>query len=275
MKSREAIIESPLFTEDEIQKMKPIAPGGQLRLGHPRQRRRVPDDGGPQPAPRDDDAHPRGVGEGPGDPGRAQGLLRVPRRDHRALGRPRLGRLHRRDADRGHPRPQRAAALALLPDRRQHPHHGLGGGRPRRAARRRSWPRAASSRGACSSPRSRRDGSSPTRRSRPASAGSSPTPQWLDEGKIPLAELAPPAPAPPAPGPPRPHPAEDLRLHPRGPAHPHGPDGDRTARSRSARWATTPPSPCCPRSRGTSSTTSTSSSPRSPTRPSTPSARRW
>ena len=41
--------------------------GGQLRLGHPRQRRGVPHAGRPQPAPRDDDAHPGGVGEGPRD----------------------------------------------------------------------------------------------------------------------------------------------------------------------------------------------------------------
>ena len=45
MKSREAIISSSLFTADEVQKMKPIMPGGQLGLGHPRQRGRVPHDG--------------------------------------------------------------------------------------------------------------------------------------------------------------------------------------------------------------------------------------
>ena len=49
----------------------------------------------------------------------------------------------------------------------------------------------------------------------------------------------------------------------------------RTPRSRSARWAPTRPWPCSRTSRGTSSTTSSSSSPRSPTRPSTRSARRW
>ncbi len=50
MRSREALIESALFSADEISQDAAHHPGGQLRLGHPRQRRRVPDAGRPQPA---------------------------------------------------------------------------------------------------------------------------------------------------------------------------------------------------------------------------------
>ena len=49
--------------------------------------------------------------------------------------------------------------------------------------------------------------------------------QWLDEGKIPLAELEPPREVLQPPDPQRADQAEGLRLHARGPAHPHGADG--------------------------------------------------
>ena len=58
-------------------------------------------------------------------------LLRIPRRDDGAVGRPGRDRLHRRRADRRHARPQRPASGALRDHRRRHRHHGV---RSRRAA---------------------------------------------------------------------------------------------------------------------------------------------
>jgi hypothetical protein len=98
--------------------------------------------------------------------------------------------------------------------------------------------------------------------------------EWLDDGKIPLAELEPPRQIlqPPARrvltrqkvfG----YSLEDLRIlmapMVKDAQEPVGSMGNDT------------PSRCCPRNRAASSTTSTSSSPRSPTRRSTRFARRW
>ncbi len=64
------------------------------------------------------------------DPARA-GLLPVPRLAHGALGRPGLGRLHRRHRHRCGARPQRAAAQPVLGHRRRPGGHGFGGRRAR------------------------------------------------------------------------------------------------------------------------------------------------
>jgi glutamate synthase domain-containing protein 1 len=59
------------------------------------------------------------------DPAR-RAVLRVPRGDDGAVGRPGFDRLHRRAPDRRHARPQRPAAFALHRHRRRPRHHGLG-----------------------------------------------------------------------------------------------------------------------------------------------------
>jgi glutamate synthase (NADPH/NADH) large chain len=139
MRSREALIESPLFSDDEISKMRPITQEGSsdtaildnvvefLMLGG-RSLPHVMMMLIPEAWEKDPEI-------GSGDHARTQGLLRVPRQHHRALGRPGVDRLHRRQAHRRHARPQRPAAVALLPDRRQPPGHGLGGRRPSDPAR--------------------------------------------------------------------------------------------------------------------------------------------
>ena len=53
-------------------------------------------------------------------------VLRIPRGDDGAVGRPGVDRLHRRAPDRRHARPQRPAPLALHRHRRRPGHHGLG-----------------------------------------------------------------------------------------------------------------------------------------------------
>ncbi len=71
------------------------------------------------------------MGAAHADGSEAARVLRVPRGDDGALGRPGGDRVHRRPPDRRHARPQRAAPGALLRDRRRHGDHGVGG---RRAA---------------------------------------------------------------------------------------------------------------------------------------------
>ena len=71
---------------------------GRQRLGHLRQRARVPGHGRAAPAPGRAHDDPRALGGPRVDEPRAQGLLRVPRLPDGALGRPGLDRLHRRHA---------------------------------------------------------------------------------------------------------------------------------------------------------------------------------
>ena len=95
-------------------------------LGVVRQRARAAGDGRLLGRPRDDDDDPGGVGEPHADGPSAARVLRVPRRDDGAVGRPGLDRLHRRPPDRRDARPQRPAALALHRHRRRPGDHGLG-----------------------------------------------------------------------------------------------------------------------------------------------------
>ena len=97
-----------------------------VRLGLVRQRARAAGDGRLLGRPRHDDDDPGGVGEPHADGPGAARLLRIPRRDDGALGRPGLDRLHRRAPDRRHARPQRPAAFALHRHRRRPRDHGLG-----------------------------------------------------------------------------------------------------------------------------------------------------
>ena len=110
-------------------------PRGPHRLGHVRQRPRVPGDERPLAAPRDPDDDPGAVAEPRGHEPRAAGLLRVSRLAHGALGRPRLHRLHRRHRHRRRPGPQRPAPLALLRHQGRPGDHGLRGRGARHPAR--------------------------------------------------------------------------------------------------------------------------------------------
>ena len=100
-----------------------------------RQRARVAGDGGLPAGPRGDDDDPRGLGAARADGPAPPRVLRVPRRDARAVGRPGRDGVHRRQADRRHARPQRPAPGALPRHRRRHRRDGL---RVRRAADSRS-----------------------------------------------------------------------------------------------------------------------------------------
>ena len=95
-------------------------------LGVVRQRARAAGDGRLLGGARHDDDDPGGVGEPHADGPGAARVLRVPRGDDGALGRPGVDRLHRRPPDRRHARPQRPAALALHRHRRRPGDHGLG-----------------------------------------------------------------------------------------------------------------------------------------------------
>ncbi len=95
-------------------------------FGLVRQRARAAGDGRLLGGARDDDDDPGGVGEPHADGSGAARVLRVPRRDDGALGRPGFDRVHRRPADRRDARPQRPAALALHRHRRRSGDHGLG-----------------------------------------------------------------------------------------------------------------------------------------------------
>ena len=83
------------------------------RLGVARRGRRAPRARRSQHEPRHGDAHPGGVGGDEGPRSRGPRLLRVPLSAHGALGRTGGRHLHRREAGRGHPRPQRPATSAL------------------------------------------------------------------------------------------------------------------------------------------------------------------
>ena len=176
-------------------KVLPVTREGLQRLGHLRQRARVPRHERPLAAARDPDDDPRAVAEPRVDEPRAAGLLRVPRLADGAVGRPRLDRLHRRHRHRRRARPQRPAALALLRHQGRPRRHGLRGRRARHPAREhrcvkeRLQPGQASS---WSTPR--RAASSTTRRSRPSWPPSTRTPSGSRDNLVRLEDL---------PGPPR------------------------------------------------------------------------
>ncbi len=81
--------------------------------------------------PRDDDDDPRGVGAARADGREPPRVLRIPRGDDGAVGRPGRDRVHRRSPDRRDARPQRPAAGPLLHHRRRPRRDGVRG---RRAA---------------------------------------------------------------------------------------------------------------------------------------------
>ncbi len=87
--------------------------------------------GGLPAGARDDADDSGGVGRQSADGRGPARVLRIPRRADGALGRAGGDGVHRRPADRRHPRPQRAAAGALHRHRRRLRDHGLGGGRAR------------------------------------------------------------------------------------------------------------------------------------------------
>ncbi len=122
MRARESELRSELFGEDLRQD-----PAGrqrrQLRLGDVRQRDRAADARRPLTAARGDDDDPRGLSRPRRPAGRPEGLLRVPLLPDGAVGRTRVGRVHRRARRRRDARPQRPAPRALGRDDR----------RPRRA----------------------------------------------------------------------------------------------------------------------------------------------
>ena len=240
-------------------------------LGHLRQRPRVPGHERALPAPRDPDDDPGAVAEARVDePGPAR-LLRVPLRAHGALGRPGVDRLHRRDGDRGDPRPERAPAVALLRDEGRSGRHGLRG---RRAGH------PAGGRADQGAPAPGPDlpgghGARPDRRRRGD--------QGRARGRAPLRRLAPrehrparrPAEAQGAPAPITTRSSSgrsrsDTRTRTSGSCWRRW---RARARKRSARWAPTRRSPSCRTGRGRSTTTSSSCSPRSRTLPWTRSGR--
>ncbi len=104
----------------------PARPARRVGLRELRPRARAAGDGGPLAPARADDARAGGVG-GPRRPARgADRLLRLPRAPDRAVGRPGLADVLRRQDRRREAGPQRAAARALGADRRR-----LGGARVR------------------------------------------------------------------------------------------------------------------------------------------------
>ncbi len=223
-------------------------------------------------AARGDDDDPRGLPRTRGPAAGAEGLLRLPRLPDGAVGRPRVGGVHRRARDRRHARPQRPAAGALGGDRRRPRRARLGDRPARHPARARQAPRAPAARQAV--PRRPRAGLH--RRGRRGQARDLHAPALRRVVCAQLRALRRPSPIgggddlrPAAARPPA-----RVRLHPGGPARAAHADGARRARSRSDRWATTSPSRCSPTRRRRCSPTSSSSSRRSPTRRSTRSARR-
>jgi hypothetical protein len=129
MKAREGVMSSPVLGAD-LEAVPDQLPRP-VRHRHLRQLPRAADDGRLPAGPGRDDDDPRAVGAAHADGRTPQGVLRIPRLDAGALGRPGLHRVHRRPPDRRHAGPQRPAPLALLRDRRRPGDHGL---RVRRAA---------------------------------------------------------------------------------------------------------------------------------------------
>ncbi len=162
---------------------------------------------------------------------REEGVLRISQLPDGAVGRPGFDRLHRRQEDRRGARPQRPAALALLRDQGRSGHHGLAKSACWTSRRSASCTRAGCSRAACSWSTPRRAASSPTRRSSTRSPPSSPTAQWLEQNLVELADVPDAAASARARPRDRAAAAAGVRLHVRGPAHPHGADGARRRRS--------------------------------------------
>ena len=133
-----------------LPKLFPIVEPDCSRLGHLRQRARIPADDGPHAAGSGHDDDSRGVAE-PRDDARGQaGVLRVPLVPDGAVGRPGVDRLHRRQVHRRRARPQRPAPQPLLPDARRPRDHGQRSRRAADRAARTSRPRAGCSRAGCS-----------------------------------------------------------------------------------------------------------------------------
>ena len=191
MRARESELHSELFGED----LRAHPAGGrarQLRLGHLRQRARAADAGRALAAPRGDDDDPRGLPRPRRPAGLPEGLLRLPRLPHGAVGRARLGRLHRRPRGRGHARPQRAAPGPLGGDDRRLRRARLGVGAAGHPARRTSSASAGCSRGSCSWWTSSGGGSSRTRSSSARSPPSIPTASGTRATRCPSATCRPP-----------------------------------------------------------------------------------
>ena len=121
-------------------------PAGRQRLGLLRQRDGVAGPGRPLRAPRPDDDDSRGVRAALLHLDRQAGVLRVPRRDHGAVGRAGGHAVHRRPAGGRHLGPQRLAALPLRGDDRRAGGPGQRGGRDRVPARASSTERPPSAR---------------------------------------------------------------------------------------------------------------------------------
>ena len=227
----------------------------------PRQRGRAAGQVGLQPAPRDDDADPRGVGKPRDDVPGQEGLLRLPHLPDGALGRPGVDRLHRRQEHRRGARPQRPAAQPLRRHQGRPGHHGLRGRRARHPARgRRPEGPARAGQDVPGRP-----GAGPDRRRRGAEA-----PDRLGQA---LRQVAPRVHGPAG------RPARGARTSP-APTTRRCCTASRrsatrsrtsstssarwatTARRRSARWGPTPRWPSSPTAPSRCSTTSSSSSPR-------------
>jgi hypothetical protein len=130
MRAREGVMKSPGAGRRPEEAL-PDQLRAPERHRHLRQRAGAADDGRLPAGARGDDDDPRGLGAARADGRAPPRLLRVPRRDDGALGRPGGDGLHRRQADRRHARPQRPAPGALHRHRRRPGGDGL---RVRRAA---------------------------------------------------------------------------------------------------------------------------------------------
>ena len=274
MHARQALFESPLFGDD-IKKILPIVnPNGSDSAMFDNVLELLVLCAAARCRTRDDD-DPRAVGEARVDERREAGVLRVPLVSDGAVGRPRVDRLHRRQAHRRDARPQRPAPLALLRHEGRPRHHGV---RSRRAAIRAGThrcARAACSRAACSSWTRSKAASSRTRRSRAQIANEQPYRRVAQCSTSSISKDLPDAPEMPAPDHETRAPAPaGVRLHVRRSAHAHAADGARRRRGRRLDGQRTRRSPCSRTSRSCSTTTSSSSSRRSRTRRSTASARR-
>ena len=118
MRARESELRSELFGED-LPKILPVVSAGQLGLGDVRQRARAADARRALAAARGDDDDPGGLPRPRRPAGGPEGLLRLPLLPDGAVGRPGLGRVHRRARGRRHARPQRAAPGPLGGDERR------------------------------------------------------------------------------------------------------------------------------------------------------------
>ena len=102
---------------------------GSIRHRLFRQRSRILDHGRLLAGPCDDDDDSRSLGGQSAYERGTPRVLRIQRRADGAMGRSGGNRIHRRPADRRHPRPQRIAAGALRRHPRRPHHHGVGSGR--------------------------------------------------------------------------------------------------------------------------------------------------